>query len=865
VTPLPIDPSLPRIVDALRAARSAVIVAPPGAGKTTRVPVAMLRAGLLDKEHPNLVMLQPRRVAARAAAARIADENGWQLGREVGYHVRFDRKITRDTRLRVLTEGILTRQLLEDPYLQGVGAVLLDEFHERSLNTDLAVALLREVQQTVRDDLKIVVMSATLEAEPVARFLGDCPVLRTQGRAYPIDIEYIPVVRGDEEVGAISTVEKFVTASPTPARDILIFLPGAEEIRRVIRNLEPLAARENLALLPIHGSLTADEQDRALRPDSQGRRKIIAATNIAETSLTIEGVGVVIDTGLARVAGYDPQRGLDRLEVRRISKASATQRTGRAGRTGPGACARLWSEREWERMPDFELPEVKRVDLASTVLELHAWGKPDPRAFAWYEPPDAPTLAAAESLLAMLGAIGPDGRITDVGRALAKLPVHPRLGRLMLAAADAGLVRHGALLAALISEKDILRPQQHDRTSLSAGSHRTIGNSDLLLRVHRLGENARDERLDRNAVRQVLRVKDELQRLGERIAPGQSRLRHAQPEGMFGPPGDEALLRLILWAYPDRVARRRGKQDTAVMVGGGGGGVKLSPESVLHASAHEFFVAIDPRQDERSTAREAFVRIASAIDVGWLEEMFPHQVRREKVVTFDEQRQKVVGLSRLWYRDLLLREDKDAPVDAAQAADAIADVLRVRAGEIFRADDAAQSVLYRVSLLREKMPENPWPHWDDAQLGDLLATGATHVRSLEDARRLPLASILKSGLPYPLDRLLDKEAPESIQVPTGNRIRLRYSPTEAVLAVRLQELFGLLDTPRIAAGRQPVKLELLAPNYRPVQVTTDLRSFWTSTYFQVRKDLKARYPKHAWPEDPLTAKPEAKGGRGRKG
>ena len=852
LAPLPIDPSLPAIVDALRRSHSLVIVAPPGAGKTTRVPVALLRAGLLaDPDHPNLIMLQPRRVAARAAAARIADENAWQVGKEVGYHVRFDRRISKGTRLRVLTEGILTRQLLEDPYLEGVGAVILDEFHERSINTDLAIALLKEVRQTVREELKLIVMSATLEAEPVAAYLDNCPIIRTEGRTFPIDIRYTPVVRGSEEAAVVDAVTEVLSAPP--GKDILVFLPGAEEIRRVARALEPLAGPENLALIPLHGSLAAEDQDRALKPDPHRRRKIILATNIAETSLTIEGVGVVIDTGLARVAGYDPQRGLDKLEVRRISKASATQRAGRAGRTGPGACIRLWSEKEHERLPDFELPEIHRVDLCPTVLELHAWGKSDPRAFEWYQPPDEKMLTAAESLLNMLGAIDHTGKITPVGQSLARLPIHPRLGRLMVAAADQNLTKEAALLAALISEKDILRPQPHDRHSLTSGKHRTTGPSDLLLRMHLLEQNARDDRLDHNAIRQVLRVRDELLRMGSKKGTGAI---SAPPESAIGNPQSE-ILKLPLYAYPDRVCRRRGKQDAAVTVGGGG--VLLSPDSVLHASSHEFFLALDARQDDRSQSREAFVRIASAIEPQWLEELFPDQIRREKTVAFDDQRQKVVARSRIWYRDLLLREDKDAPVDTRQAAAAIADILRQRAPELFRADDAAQSVLSRIALLREKLPEHPWPTFDDAQLGELLAAQAPNIKSLEEARRLPLASILKSALQYPLDRLLEKEAPETYEVPTGNKIRLRYSPTEATLAVRLQELFGLLDTPRIAAGRLPLKIELLAPNFRPVQITTDLRSFWTTTYFQVRKDLKARYPKHAWPEDPLTAKPESKG------
>jgi ATP-dependent helicase HrpB len=873
MTRLPIDAYLPQITAALRASRSLVIVAPPGAGKTTRVPVAMLRDNVVNGEHPNIVMLQPRRVAARAAAARIAQENGWELGREVGYHVRFDRKIGRDTRLRVLTEGILNRQLLDDPFLEGIGAVVLDEFHERSLHTDLAIALLREVQETVREDLKIIVMSATLEAEPVAKFLGDCPIIRTEGRTFPIETRYTAVVRGDEESGVVEEVRKLIEGqakmsappvlsrerserdphinAPSTNKDILIFLPGAEEIRRVLRNLEPLADRENLVLAPLHGSLTGDEQDRAIRPDPQGRRRIIAATNIAETSLTIEGVGVVVDTGLARVAGYDPERGLDKLEVRRISRASATQRAGRAGRTGPGVAIRLWGEKEWERMPAFETPEIRRVDLAATVLELHAWGKPDPRAFGWYESPDESILASAEALLSMLGAIDESGKITDIGHALAGMPVHPRLGRLLVAAAEQGLIREGATLAALMSEKDILRFERFDRNSLAGGAGHLSGPSDLLVRLEMIESRAHDVRIDSQALRQVLRVRDELVRVAERLRPA----RPTRPTGDT----ESVLLTLVLYAYPDRVCRRRGGADRGVMVGGGG--VRLAAESVVKQA--ELFVAVDARQDERSATREAFVRIASAIDVAWLEEMFPQQIRRNREYLFDESRGRVVGRAQVFYRDLLLREDKDAPVDPARAAEVLADIWRKRAPELFRADESAAAVLGRVALLREKMPEHPWPAWDDAELGEVLAPSAGNARTLDDVRRLPLASILKSSLPYPLDRLLEKEAPESLEVPSGSHIRLRYSPTEVVLAVRLQELFGLLDTPRLAGGRVPVKLELLAPNYRPVQVTSDLKSFWANTYFQVRKDLKARYPKHSWPEDPLTARAEARGGRKR--
>jgi ATP-dependent helicase HrpB len=887
-TPLPIDSYLPEIVSAIGRSRAAVVVAPPGAGKTTRVPVAMLAdPRLANREHPNTVMLQPRRVAARAAAARIADENGWELGREVGYHVRFDRKIGRDTRLRVLTEGILNRQLLEDPFLEGIGAVVLDEFHERSLHTDVSIALLREVQETVRPDLKIVVMSATLEADPVAKFLGGCPIIRTEGRTFPIDVRYAPVVRGDEEVGAVQEVAKVIegqTRMPAPpgsGKDILVFLPGAEEIRRVMRGLEPLADRENLAVVPLHGSLTADEQDRALRPDPRGRRKVICATNIAETSLTIDGVGVVIDTGLARVAGYDAERGLDKLEVWRISKASATQRAGRAGRTGPGVAVRLWSEKEWDRMPAYETPEIRRVDLAATVLELHAWGKADPREFGWYETPDEAILTAAEGLLSMFGAIDAAGKITPVGRAIAQLPVHPRLGRLLVAASDQGMLRAGALLAALMSEKDILRWERESRESLSAGAGRVSGSSDLLLRMELIASRAHDSRIDSQALRQVLRVRDELERVGGRVGNAhrhpersegsgldfqgpQSAKRQPDPSVAARLPQDDGsreaqLLKLILHAYPDRVCRRRGGVDRGVMVGGGG--VKLAPDSVVRRA--EFFVAVDARQDERSAAREAFVRVASAIDVAWLEQLFPDHLRRDRTVVFDEQRERVVGLGQTFYRDLLLRED-DAPVDPEQAAAALREVLRTRAREMFEADEAAAAVLARVALLREKMPEQPWPAWGEAALAAVLVDAAGGARGLAQVRALPLAAVLKSNLAYPLDRMLEQEAPESLEVPSGSHIRLRYAANgEVILAARLQELFGWLDTPRIAGGRVPVKMELLGPNYRPVQVTTDLRSFWTNTYFQVRKDLKARYPKHSWPEDPLRAAATARGGRRR--
>ena len=885
MVPLPIDPFLPEITSRLRESRALVLVAEPGAGKTTRVPPAILRANLLGKEHPNLVMLQPRRVAARASAQRIAEENGWRLGEEVGYHVRFDRKLGPRTRLRVLTEGILTRQLIEDPFLEGVGAVLLDEFHERSLHTDVTAALLREVRQTVREDLLLVVMSATIDAEPVAAFLGGCPVVRVPGRTFPVHVTY-SLPSGETLPDRVAAAVREAVEQPrgTSRDDILVFLPGAEEIRRTMQRLEPLAASSGLLVLPLHGSLPAEEQNRALRPASQ--RKIILATNLAETSLTIDGVGTVIDSGLARVAGYDAQRGLDRLDVKRISKASATQRAGRAGRTGPGRCVRLWTQREEAAMADFELPEVRRVDLAGTVLALHAWGKPDPRAFGWFDPPPEEMLVAAERLLAMLGALDREtgGSITPLGRAIVDLPVHPRLGRLLIGAAELGRLEEAAAVAALLSEKDILSPSFAGPRPAGPA---TQGRSDLTWRLELLAEaerarfspTLRDRGVDPAAARQVAKIRDELARVARHLknikrnikrGPSHFRRGHGAGEKNVNVPFslayDDDLLKLPLLAYPDRVCRRRASDPAAgAMVGGGG--VRLAADSVVRQD--EFFLALDARHDERSAKREALVRVASGVDVRWLEELFPQSVVRERRAVYDEQRDRVVGRGVTRYLDLPLREDDDAPVDADTAGGVLARWVKQRAVDILLADEAAARWVRRLDLLRQAMPERGWPkalEWAPEGLAQACA-GLRSVAGLRP-RILPL---LWGLLSHPLDRMFETEAPETIEVPSGNRIRLDYPAQDDLhervkpptLSVRLQELFGWTDTPRVAGGRVPVRLELLGPNYRPVQVTEDQRNFWATTYFQVRKDLRARYPKHSWPEDPLSARPEAKGGRRR--
>lgn len=826
MTELPIDRVLPGVLDHLARQRGLVLVAPPGAGKSTRLPPALLASGILAPEHPAVIVLQPRRVAARAVAARIAAERGWELGREVGYHVRFDRRIGPQTRLRVLTEGVLTRQLLADPFLEGIGAVVLDEFHERSLHTDLALALLREVRDSARDDLRIVVMSATLDPGPVAAFLGAGPVIEITAPAFPVETIYQPPAAGSTLTDWVATaVRRAAEADP---RDLLVFLPGVGEIRACARVLADLG-RDGL-VLPLHGRLSADEQDRALRPSE--RRKVILATNVAETSLTIEGVGTVIDSGLARFAEHDPASGLERLRLGRISRASARQRAGRAGRTAPGRCIRRWSPRDERAMPPADEPEIRRVDLAATVLGLHAWGCTDPRRFGWFQPPPDGAIEAAEQLLKMLGAIdGASGRITALGRDLLSVAAHPRIGRLLIAAAEAGRLDEGAALAALLAEGDASPPPGPGR-----------GESDLLARLDRFP--ARHPR--------VARVRDEMLRIGGRLRS----VRPAAPE-----PGDDALLKLVLRAYPDRVCRRRAADPSAgVMVGGRG--VRLDTASVVRQA--ELFVALDPREESRGGPREARVRTASAVRAEWLAAMFPEAMRTERGAVYDVAREKVVGRVRTSYHDLILRDEPYAAVDGAEAADVLAEALTPRAMELLRADEEAAALLDRIESLRLWRPDRGLPEIGAAAAVECLRRMAAGCRSRAEVQARPLAEGVRSLLGPGQLRTLDELAPDSLRVPSGSRIRLRYEPGRPpVLAIRVQELFGCVETPRIAGGAIAVLLHLLGPNFRPVQITDDLASFWANTYPRVRKDLRARYPKHAWPDDPITARPEARGGRPR--
>jgi ATP-dependent helicase HrpB len=847
------------VVDAVRGHhRAAVVVAPPGSGKTTRVPPALLEAGL--PAPGRLLVLQPRRIAARAAAARIASERGWTLGREVGYQVRFENRSGRDTRIHVITEGILTRRLQGDPLLEGVAGVVLDEFHERSIHTDLAIALLREVRETVRPDLAVVVMSATLDPGPVSRFLGGCPVVTAEGRPFPVEVAHLE--RPDRSPLHELAARALRDAWKDSAGHALVFLPGIGEIRRTAREIEGFARAAGAAVTPLHGSLGLALQEEALRPST--RRKVILATNIAETSLTIDGVDLVIDGGLARILRSDPRHGIDRLEVSRISKRSAEQRAGRAGRLGPGKAIRLWTQAEHAALPEEEVPEVRRVDLASAVLDLREWGAADPRAFRWLEAPDPAVLERAEDLLTGLGAVAErHGPLTAIGKRMLGIPAHPRISRMLVAADAAGRLAEGAALAALIEEKDIVAADPAATASRSAGDRRPgSGPSDLLVRLDLLEEaerlGFRRERLaplgiDAAAARGAARARDLILRAArEAFGRGRAASRGgAGPAGAGGKSGDAPLLRALLHGYPDRVCRRRATgSDRGRMTGGRG--VVLARESVVRDE--ELFLAIDLDEGERGERLEARVWMASAVRRAWLEEAFPEAIGETAETAFDPETEKVRAFAVARYRDLPLEEPRERRPDPAEAEMALAVAARERAEEIFASNDEAAAWLRRVRWLREQMPEIGLPALGAEDLRALATAACAGRTGLAEVRKADLAGILRSALTREQLAAAERNAPAEIAIPSGRRVRLAYEPGKPpVLAARLQELFGLERTPAIAGGRARVLLHILGPNHRPVQITQDLESFWRTTYAQVRKDLRGRYPKHAWPEDPRRA------------
>jgi len=772
VTVLPIDPFVPHIVDAVRSRRAAVITAAPGAGKTTRVPPALAADG-------PVIVLQPRRVAARSIAHRVAAEQGWTLGREVGWHVRFERTFTADTRVLFATEGILTARLQQDPLLGGFRTIVLDEFHERSIHADLGLALARQAWRA-RDDLRIVVMSATLDTNRVAAFLDDAPVVDVPGRLHPIDVAYRPG-------RSVAAVAGELIAETTGS--VLCFLPGAPEITRALAGTRT-AVGPAADVWPLYGSLPSAEQDRAIAAGD--RRRVILATNIAETSLTVPGVTAVIDSGLQKIARYDPDRGIDSLELERISAQSAQQRAGRAGRLGPGVVRRLWDENDRLR-PETEA-EVHRVDLSDAVLDILAWGG-DPLTFEWFEAPPAARVRAAVMLLEGLGAVA-GRRVTRIGARMKRLPLHPRLARMLV---ESGAREDVARACALLSERHALP------------SHPATTASDLLTA-------ADDERTLPPHVRDVARRLVQAVRADDLAAPS-------------GPSREDAFLRAIFAGYPDRVAKRRTAGSPRFLLASGHGAV-LGRESGVRDA--EFIVAVDVQAGRAGPGSEATIRIASAIDVEWL----PRHACHRRIEHILDESGRVRATEREVYGEIAVAE-RPAPVDP--------DVSRALVAEAYLRRGLSDADVQLVRRLRfAGLPADPTP---------LVAAAAAGRRAVADVA-------LRDALDQRASAELERLAPERLRVPSGRAAPLRYDEDGGVTAsVKLQELFGLADTPRIGPLRTPVTFELLAPNGRPVQTTRDLVSFWNTTYPQVRKQLRGRYPKHPWPEDPWTHVPTGRAKR----
>ena len=840
--PLPIDDALPALIDAVRARGAAVVVAPPGAGKTTRIPGALLDAGAITGE---IVVLEPRRLAARLPAVRVASERGGAVGGEVGYEVRFDRKVGAATKIRFVTEGILTRRLVADPQLRGVGCVILDEIHERHLDGDLALALLARLRATTRPDLAVVAMSATIDAEPVAGFLA-APIVRSEGRAFPVAIEHADAP-DDRQLGkqVAGAVRRLVQRGLDG--DVLVFLPGAGEIRRAGEDLAELAAQHGLAILPLHGDLSADEQDRAVaRAD---RRKVILSTNVAETSVTIDGVVAVIDAGLARIARHSPWSGLAALQVEPISRASAAQRAGRAGRTRPGVCVRLYTKHDHDGRRAHDPPEVARADLAGVGLELAAAGLRTGEV-AWLDAPPAAAVAAADKLLARLGAIDGAGAITALGRRMLRFPAHPRAARVLCEAEDRGVAAEGAVIAALLGARE-LRVERRGRGGPGAGP-RLSSSSDLIDDLDALlaarADGLRADRLRRDGLDvatgfAVDRAARQLERLCDR--------------GKKAPADDDqvdrALQLAILTGFPDRVGRRRAPRSSEIVLAGGGSGAQAPTSAVLDA---ELVVVVDAATTgERGKGGAVAIRRVSAIDPSWLLDLYIDRVTDTDELVWNSTRERVERATRMTYDGLVIDEQLDVEGARRRPEEAAAVLARAAvAAGIERFADAGALAQWRarVTFAAGIAPDAGLVAPTDAALADVLARACTGLISFAELRKVALLDLLDASLGA-ARAVVERVAPTQLALPGRRKAPIHYELDRPPwIASRMQDFFGLARAPTVGDGRVPLVLHLLAPNQRPVQVTTDLPGFWVKHYPAIRKELMRKYPRHKWPEDPAS-------------
>ncbi|HEX7107832.1 MAG TPA: ATP-dependent helicase HrpB [Aestuariivirga sp.] len=804
----PVDGVIPQLSEALTLGSAAILVAEPGAGKTTRVPLKLLGSSWLGSK--KIVMLEPRRLAARAAAKRMAETLGEEIGETVGYTVRLDRKVSSKTRIEVVTEGILTRRLQNDPELKDAGLVIFDEFHERSLDGDLGLALTLDMRQGLREDLRLLIMSATLDAAKLSEHLQGASVIRATGRMFPVETRYIDkTTRQTISADACKATQR---ALQETKQSILVFLPGEAEIRRTEEMLNAANLPPNVVVRPLYGAMGFAEQDAALHPAPEGTRKIVLATTIAETSLTIEGIGTVIDTGFKRTPRFDPASGMTALETVRVSLASADQRRGRAGRLGPGVCYRLWPEAETRALAAHDQPEILVSDLTPLVLELAAWGVKEPSSLSWLDPPPTAAFSQAQDLLKRAEALDRDGRITGMGRTMVKIPLHPRLAHMVVKGNDLGSGEAAAELAAFVSERD--------------GLARDAG-CDIASRLLATRGSARS-RIQASAkqIKQILRIRSDTTSISEGI--------------------------LVAFAWPDRIAQKRGGDRRYRMSGGGGA---ILPEH--DGLSKQEFLAI-ATTDGASGDQKIF--LAAPLMLKDIETHFANQIEQVENVGWDTRSQSVVAAR---VRKLGALNLEERPLTAADP-EAMADAMIKGIGEMgIKAlpwTEGSNDFRAQVQFLRGLFPEDSWPDLSDETLaqnyGEWLRPYLAGISRKSHLERLDMLAIMKSLVTYDLQRQMDVLAPRRVEVPSGAHVAIDYETEgDPVIRVRLQEMFGLAKTPTIAKGRAQLRIELLSPAGRPLAVTKSLETFWTNGYPDVRAELRGRYPKHSWPEDPLSAPP----------
>ncbi len=823
---LPVDQVVPELLQTLLTKRNAILTAQPGAGKTTRVPLALLAEPWLANQR--IILLEPRRLAARAAARFMAASLGEQVGATVGYRVRNDTKAGPNTRIEVITEGVLTRMLQADPALEGVGIVIFDEFHERNVHADLGLALCLQSQAILRDNLRILIMSATLEAEPLAALLGGAPVINSEGRVFPIETHFLE--RRLEGRLESAVVRSIVQAMEKHEGDVLVFLPGAGEIRRVQSMLAEAGIPEQVVIAPLYGNLSQEAQDRAISPGRANERKIVLATSIAETSLTVEGVRIVIDSGLMRVPKFSPRTGMTRLITVPVSRASADQRRGRAGRLGPGVCYRMWTEQEDQSLQPRSSPEIRETDLAALALELAVWGVADPAELSWLDPPPAAAYAQALGLLQQLGAVTDRHAATPHGRKMAEMGLTPRLAHMILAAMPLGYGGVACELAAMLAERDFYRRDDVDlRLRL-----------EVLRAVATGSEVSHGQKYASSDTAACKRIWHEAQQLKRELRLVETDDRHADACGL-----------LLAFAYPDRIAQRRG--NGRFLLSNGRGAVIDGPPQPLSNATYLVAAELD---DQGADSR---IFLAAAIERDELERYCSELLQEETVIAWDTEAKGVQARRRVRLGALVMKEQPLVDADPGEIAAALMEGIALEGLDLLPWTKSARQLQQRLVFLRQ-LDADQWPDCSDealkATLGEWLEPHLYGMKTSNDLKRLNLTAILEATLSWDQRRVLDVSAPTHIVVPSGSRIPVDYSdPVAPILSVRLQEMFGLQDTPRIAGGRVPVTLHLLSPAQRPVQVTRDLASFWRHTYFEVKKDLKGRYPKHYWPDDPNEAVP----------